>query len=82
MSSTSTVTVTLAVHVDKPGNAAIRVSETGDDAKAFWLPRSTITEFDLTGKTTRGTDRNGQTVDLPLAEIEISEWVAKREGLI
>jgi hypothetical protein len=38
--------------------------------------------LELTGKTTRGFDRDGQSVDLPVAKIEVAEWKAKQAGWI
>lgn len=77
-----TVEVTVAIHVDNPKRLAIRVSDTGDEASAHWIPRSLIEAITPLGKTTRGTDSHGQMVDLPMAEIEMPEWKAQELGLI
>lgn len=79
---TRTVEITLAIHVDNPGNRAIRVSDNGEDKDAIWLPRSCMGFMKLLGKTTRGVDRDGQTVDLPMMAIEVVEWKAKQAGWI
>jgi len=60
------IDLTLHLHHETP--MAILVSETGDEKKAVWLPKS---QCDIEGK--RGSD--SIIVTLP-------EWLALREGLI
>ena len=80
--SAATIELAVAVHLDREGAKSILVSDTGEHKDAKWIPRSLIASFHLTGKTTRGTDRNGQVTTLPMAHLEIPEWKAKQEGLI
>jgi hypothetical protein len=74
--------VSVAVHADIPGKAAILVSIDGENANGKWIARSQIGSMHLTGKTTQGTDRYGTTVTLAMANITIPEWLAKQEGFI
>lgn len=76
------VELLIAVHFDPPQGKAVLVSDTGDASRAKWLPKRLLNSFHLTGKTTRGTDRAGKPVTLPMANVTIPEWLAKREGLI
>lgn len=71
--------LTLAIHYDT--GKAILVSETGEEAKAVWLPKSQV-EIHDTGKQTTGVKKNGETIMLPLAEVTLPEWLAKKNGLI
>jgi len=78
----SDIELSVAVHIDVPKHQSILVSDTGESKDAKWIPRSLIKSFHLTGKTTRGVDRDGQVVVLPMAVLEIPEWKARQEGLI
>jgi hypothetical protein len=60
---------------------AILVSETGDESKAIWLPKSHI-EMHRDGKTTQGIRKDGQKTTWPLVTVTIPEWLAKEKGLI
>lgn len=59
------VDLTLALHVmtDK----AVRVSETGDDAKAVWLPLSQVEVLKRPGG---------------IAEVSMPEWLAIEKGFV
>lgn len=76
------VEVLVAVHFDPPEGKAVLVSDTGRQADSVWLPKRLLNSFHLTGKTTRGEQRSGERITLPMAHITIPEWLAKREGLI
>ena len=76
------VELLVAVHFDPPQGKAVLVSDTGDASRAKWLPKRLLNSFHLTEKTTRGTDRGGKPITLPMANVTIPEWLAKREGLI
>lgn len=82
MSERSEVDVTVAVHVDRDGARSIRVSEDGDDAHGKWIANSQISMKHYNLQTTRGRDRNGNSVQLQIAIVRIPEWLAKKEGLI
>ena len=73
------IDLTLALHHKTA--LAVMVSETGDGAKAIWLPLSKIEIHNL-GKTCRGFDKRGQAESLPLFEITMPEWLAIDKGLI
>ena len=60
---------------------AVIVSETGEESRSVVLPLSQV-DVGQTGKTTVGRDRRGQTVNLPLVDVVIPEWLAKERGLI
>ena len=60
---------------------AILVSDSGDEVKAKWLPKSKV-EVHETGKTTQAVLRDGQTVMLPLVEVTLPAWLAKDKGLV
>lgn len=76
------VEILIAVHFDPPQGKAVLVSDTGDASRAKWLPKRLLASFHFTGKMTQGTDRAGKRITLPMAHIQIPEWLAKREGLI
>lgn len=78
----SDVELTLAVHVERLGSKAVRLSETGDDQKACWVPRSLISSFERTGKSTRGFDGSGNATFFELADVTMAEWKAKELGWI
>lgn len=72
----------MAVHVDREGHAARKLSLDGDDRNAKWIPRSLTRSFHLIGKKTSGTDAFGARVILPIAHITLPEWKARQDGLI
>jgi hypothetical protein len=82
MSKNDPTELMVAVHFNHPDRPSIVVSIDGDNRNAKFIPRSLIESFHETGKTTRGTDRNGQKVILPLANLVIPEWLAVREELV
>lgn len=76
------VEILVAVHVDRPQDRSVRVSIDGDDCRGVWIARSQFGSFHLTGKSTAGTDRHGNNVRLPMANVTLPEWLAKKEGFI
>jgi hypothetical protein len=82
MSRNDPTELLVALHVDTPKAAAVLVSIDGEHARGAWIPRRLIESMHQTGKTTRGTDRDGQRVNLPLLNLVIPEWLAIREGLV
>ncbi len=82
MSRNDSIELMVALHFNKPEKGAVLVSIDGENSKAKWIPKQWIESIHETGKTTRGTDRNGQKQILPLANLVIPEWLALREGLI
>ena len=82
MSRNEPTELLVAVHFNSPEGKAVLVSIDGENTGAKWIPRSLIESIDLTGKTTKGTNRGGYKVTLPLANLVIPEWLALREGLI
>lgn len=58
---------TLFLHADPPTAAAIKVSETGEEKQAFWLPRSQI-EYEA--------GKEPGTID-----VTIPEWLCIEKGL-
>ena len=73
------VDLMLALHhkTDK----AILVSETGEEAKAVWLPLSAI-EIEETKRTATGTAKGGQPVRLPLITVTLPERLAIEKRLV
>lgn len=69
----------MALHYDT--GKAVLVSETGEEAKAIWLPKAQI-EIVRTDKTVTGTRKNGQAMNWPLVTVTVPEWLAKEKGLI
>lgn len=69
----------LAFHYDT--GKAVLVSETGDEAKAVWLPKSHV-EIVRSDKTVTGTRKDGQAMNWPLVTVTIPEWIAKEKDLI
>jgi len=72
MRSRDPVQLLVALHVDRGG----------ENIHGVWIARKLVSSLHLTGKTTKGTDRNGQMVNLPMANITIPEWLAIKSGLI
>lgn len=69
----------VALHYDT--GKAVFVSETGEEAKAVWLPKSKIEILDG-GKKCTGTDKRGREIVVPHIEVTVPEWLAKEKGLI
>ena len=65
MTDTEVVTVTVQIMGETP--LAYRVSETGDDEDAVWLPKSLV--------------ELGTKVGPATYEMDMPEWLAVREGL-
>ncbi len=59
---------------------AALVSDTGEEARAVWLPKSKI-EIERTGKNAMGTRKSGQTAALPLVIVTLPAWLAVDKGL-
>lgn len=81
MSSREPTEIMVALHVDRD-NGPVLVSLDGDSRNAKWIGRKLISSLHTTGKTTRGTDRDGRSVILPIANLTVPEWLATKEGLI
>lgn len=81
MSSREPTEIMVALHVDR-GTGPVLVSTDGDTKNGKWIARKLIASLHKTGKTTRGTDRDGQRVILPIANLTVPEWLAIKEGLI
>ena len=71
--------LTMALHYDT--GKAVLVSETGEESKAVWLPRSQV-EVDNTGKSTDAVKKDGQIIRVTLVTVTLPEWLAKKNGLI
>lgn len=69
----------MVLHYDT--GKAIQVSDTGEEARSVWLPKSQI-EIDSTGKKVPSIKKDGQHVILPVVSIRLPEWLAKNKGLI
>jgi len=82
MSRSEPAEILVAVHFDNPERKAVLVSKDGEAAHAKWLPRRWLLSFHLTGKTTRGRDKRGGSVTLPMAHATVPEWLAIQEGLV
>lgn len=70
---------TVALHYDT--GKAVLISETGEEAKAVWLPKSELSIRDL-GRTTPAIKKGGVRVPVRLIEITVPDWLAKNKGLI
>ena len=82
MSRNDSTELMVALHHHSERTGAVLVSIDGENSRAKWIPKQWIESIHETGKTTKGTDRNGQKVILALANLVIPEWLALREGLI
>lgn len=82
MSARDPVEIMVALHVDRGGAGPVLVSLDGENKNAKWIGRKLIGSLHKTGQTTRGTDRDGQIVTLPIANITVPEWLALKEGFI
>lgn len=74
--------ILVAVHFDSSERNARLVSINGENSRAIWIARSLTSSFHLTGQSTMGTDRGGQKVRLPLANMTVPGWLAKDRGFI
>lgn len=82
MSGSDPTEIMVALHLDRGGTHPVLVSLDGENAHAKWIGRRLIASLHKTGQTTRGTNRDGQIVTLPIANLTIPEWLALKEGLI
>ena len=69
----------MCLHYDT--GKAILVSDTGEESRAVWLPKSKV-EINRDGKSVNAVKKDGQRVVLPVATITVPEWLAKQKGLI
>lgn len=69
----------MVLHYDT--GKAVLVSETGEEARAVWLPKSQI-EIHREGKSGDAVKKDGQVVVLPIIAVVVPEWLAKEKGLI
>lgn len=60
---------------------AVLVSDTGEEARAVWLPKSQI-EFARLDKNSGAVKKDGQRTVLPVVTVTMPEWLAKEKGLI
>lgn len=60
---------------------AVKVSSTGRDAQAVWIPKSRI-EFVSLNRSVDGETRSGQRTLLPLVQVTLPERLAKEKGLV
>lgn len=81
MGSREPTEIMVALHVDR-GTGPVLVSIDGDNRNGKWISRKLIGSLHKTGKTTRGTDRDGRPVMLPIANLTVPEWLATKEGFI
>ena len=60
---------------------AVLVSSDGNEATAIWIPKSQC-QIEPTGKTVRGTRKNGQSANFPTITLTLETWQAQNKGLI
>ena len=77
--SSNTIDLEMVLHYDT--GKAVQVSDTGEEKRAVWLPKSQI-EIDSTGKSIPAVKKDGQHSVLPVVSIRCPEWLAKDKGLI
>ena len=77
--SIHTIDLEMGLHYDT--GKAVQVSDTGEEARAVWLPKSQI-EIDSTGKKVPAVKKDGQHSILPVVSIRLPEWLAKEKGLV
>ena len=80
MPSQSPTEILVMLHAET--ERGVLVSSDGVNEHAKWIGRKLITSFHKTGKTTRGTDRDGQSAVLPLANLTVPEWLAIKEEFV
>lgn len=68
-------------HPNNPSAGAVFISDTGDENKAVWIPKS-LCQFEPKNQTAQGIRKNGQSVQLQLVTVTTQEWVAKDKGLV
>lgn len=83
------VDLTLVLHAET--ERAVRVSDTGEDARAVWLPKSQIEIVPVTSpssavrgdvaKTVTAEGRGRQLSRLPVVTVTLPEWLAIDKGL-
>lgn len=78
--SADTIDLEMVLHYDT--GKAIQVSDTGEESRAVWLPKSQIQINNNSGKTIPATKKDGQRTVLPVITVSIPEWLAKDKGLI
>lgn len=75
-----TADIDVALHFDSM--KGVVVSTDGNGTKGTFIVRRLIASIHQTGRTTKGTDRYGNDVTLPMAHLQIPEWLAIKEGLV
>lgn len=77
------IELAVCLHYDtgKERKGAVLVSLDGDESHAKWIPHSLIESIEEKTATSRGTRKNGQTVDLPIIVITLPSTVAAEKGL-
>lgn len=73
------VDLTMALH-HRTERAAL-VSDTGEEARAVWLPLSLI-EIEPAGRTVRGARKSGQVIELAMVDVTLPERLAIEKGLV
>lgn len=81
MSNREPIEILVALHFNR-ADRPLLVSIDGVNANAKWIGRKLIGSLHETGQKTSGTDRFGNKVMLPLANLTVPEWLAKNEGFI
>lgn len=69
----------MVLHYDT--GKAVLVSDTGEESKAVWLPKSQV-EIHNEGKTGDAVKKDGQVVVLPIVVVTVPDWLAMKQGLI
>lgn len=73
-----TIELEMVLHYDT--GKAVQVSDTGEEARAVWLPKSQI-QLNPSGKKVPAVKKDGQHTILPVVTVQIPEWLAKNKGL-
>lgn len=74
-----TIELEMVLHYDT--GKAVQVSDTGEEARAVWLPKTQI-QMNPSGKKVPSVKKDGQHTILPVVTISIPEWLAKNKGLV
>ncbi len=69
----------MVLHYDT--GKAVLVSDTGEEKRAVWLPKSQI-ELTRKDKQSNAIKSDGQRVVLPVVTVTVPLWLAKDKGLI
>jgi hypothetical protein len=69
----------MVLHYDT--GKAVLVSDTGEESRAVWLPKSKI-EMLAGSKQCSAIKKDGQRTVLPVITVTLPEWLAKQKGLI